>query len=258
MKSQMHQKLSDCYERKKDPWNALYHLKIYKQLQDSLISDETNKTIADLQIKYDTAEKEKEIERQKITLKTKSVQLLVSLIFTILIILVFVLLYIKYRHKQEIKLNEKLASEKHQRLIEVIAAEENERIRLARELHDGLGQLLSTARINMAGLDESVPENDKFLLQNALGLIDQSVTEVRQVSHNLMPVSLTRYGLIPAIEEIARQVNQAGTLKMTCSYHQTDIKFSESDERTIYRIVQELINNIIKHARLHKSICFSV
>jgi two-component system, NarL family, sensor kinase len=248
LEGQMHQKLSDCFERKNDMQKALFHLKIFKQIQDSLLNASTNKTIADLQIKYETAEKEKEIERQEIKLKVRTIQLLFLLASTILIILGFLLLYTRYKHKQKIKLHQKLAAERHQRLLAVIAAEEKERTRLARELHDGLGQLLSTTRINLAGLEETIPVDDKFLLNNALNIIDQSVTEVRQISHNLMPVSLEKYGLKAAIEEIARQINQSAKVKVNLDFINIENRFAQNIEHSIYRIVQEIVNNIIKHA----------
>ncbi|MGE0076471.1 MAG: histidine kinase [Bacteroidales bacterium] len=243
LRCQMHQKLSECFEHENQPQLALKHYKSHKQLQDSLINIETNKTIANLQIKFETVEKEKKIEQQHVKLKNRSIQLLVLLTFTILIILSFLLFYNRFKHKQKLK----LSFEKHQHLIALIEAEEKERTRFARELHDGLGQILSTTRINLAGLEENIIAEDKFLLDNALQLVDQSVIEVRQISHNLMPVSLEKFGLQAAIEEIARQINQTGKVKISTTIN-LKYRFANNIEHSVYRIIQEIINNILKHA----------
>lgn len=247
LKSDMNLKLSECFEHEHQPQLALKHYKKHKQLQDSLINIETNKTIANLQIKFETVEKEKKIEQQHVKLKNRSIQLLMLLTLTVLIILSFLLFYTRFKHKQELKLQEKLSFEKHKHLIALIETEEKERTRFARELHDGLGQILSTARINLASLEENIIPEDKFLLDNALQLVDQSVVEVRQISHNLMPVSLEKFGLQAAIEEIARQINQTGKVQITTNINLSG-RFANNIEHSVYRIIQEIINNILKHA----------
>ncbi len=246
---QMYKDISKIYEQNNKPGAALKYYKLFKQYHDSLVNAETNKTMADLQVKFETAEKEKEIQKQSLELQSKSIQLLLLLGLIVLVVITFILIYSRYRQKQKLIMQEKLNEEKRLRFIEVIETEEKERTRVARELHDGLGQLLSTAKINMAGLDEVVPQDEKYLLDNSLQLIDQSVSEVRAISHDLMPVSLMRYGLKASIEEMAKRINDSGKIKFICDLDNIRTRMPENTERTIYRLVQEIINNIIKHAR---------
>jgi len=246
--NQMYERISLAYEKLEKPKKALEYFKLFKLYQDSLLNEQTNKTIANLQVKYETAEKEKKIEHQHLKIRSKSMQIFILLVLFALAIAVFILVYLRYKHKQKLVLQQKLNEEKNLRFIEVIETEEKERTRVARELHDGLGQLLSSAKINLSALDETIPGNDKYLLENSLQLIDQSVSEVRTISHNLMPVSLIRYGIVSTLEEIAQKINATGKINVKTGFSGFDKRLTENTERNIYRLVQEIVNNIVKHA----------
>jgi len=119
-------------------------------------------------------------------------------------------------------------------------------------LHDGLGQLLSTARINVASLDDLVEEGDKEdqkIYQNSLDLIDNACEEVRQISHNLMPGALSRLGLNSALEDMRDKLNAAKGTQILLTIQQKDQRLSEAIEFNLYRIVQEVLNNMLKHAQ---------
>lgn len=238
--------------------SAQYYREAY-YLNDTIFNSEMNRNIADMQIKYETEKKEQEnlnlakenqikelkIEAEK---QKREYTIILSAILFLIIITAFLFAFYRYKIIKRTETEKRVAYEKNLRLIEVIETEEKERERIARELHDGLGQLLSTTRINIAALDESVPNNDRNFLTNALQLIDQSVTEVRNISHNLMPVSLTRYGFIAAINEIARKINDTKKILVNCNFDNFNAVLPQNTERTAYRLVQEIINNTIKHA----------
>jgi len=130
----------------------------------------------------------------------------------------------------------------------VIEAEEKERSRIAQELHDGLGQLLSTARLNVAGLEDAVNKEDQPSLERSLKIIDEACVEVRNISHNMMPSALIRLGLIPAINELVNNVNSAKGIKINFTTN-VNVSLGKSMDITIYRVVQEILNNMIKHAK---------
>ncbi len=238
--------------------SAQYYREAY-YLNDTIFNSEMNRNIADMQIKYETEKKEQEnlnlakenqikelkIEAEK---QKREYTIILSAILFLIIITAFLFAFYRYKIIKRTETEKRVAYEKNLRLIEVIETEEKERERIARELHDGLGQLLSTTRINIAALDESIPNNDRNFLTNALQLIDQSVTEVRNISHNLMPVSLTRYGFIAAINEIARKINDTKKILVNCNFDNFNAVLPQNTERTAYRLVQEIINNTIKHA----------
>lgn len=247
--NEMYERISNIYEKQNNYDKALQYFKLHKQYHDSLINAETNKTIANLHVKYETVEKEKEIERKNLELKSKSLQVIILLIFFVLAIAIFVLIYSRYKHRKKLELQHKLNKEKNLRFIEVIETEEKERTRVARELHDGLGQLLSSAKMNLSALEEAIGDEDKYLLKNSEKLIDQSVSEVRTISHNLMPVSLMRYGLKATINELAQRLNDTQKITIETFFDNFDVRLSDTEERTIYRLIQEIVNNIIKHAK---------
>lgn len=246
--NEMYKKLSSIYEEQNMLDEALSYFKLHKQYQDSILNIETNKTVADLQVKYETAEKEKEIDRKNLELKSKSLQILILIILFVLATVVFILIYSRHKQKKKLELQQKINQEKNLRFIEVIESEEKERTRVARELHDGLGQLLSSAKMNLSALEETINDEDKYLLENSEKLIDQSVSEVRTISHNLMPVSLMRYGLKATINEMVHRLNDTQKILVETHFKNLDKRLAESDERTIYRLIQEIVNNIIKHA----------
>lgn len=247
--------LGSTYKDVNDLPNAIKYYREAFYLKDTLFNSEMTASIAQMRTKFETEKKEQEnirlqkeneIQALKITVeKNRKRNIIIGFSF---VVLAFVFLFMRYKLIKKAEIERKISEEKHLRLIEVIAAEEKERTRVARELHDGLGQILSTARINLAGLEETVQPDDKFLLDNSLKLIDQSVAEVRSISHNLMPVSLMRYGLKAAIEEIARRINDSGKIRVEHRLQNLENRLPESVEHAVYRLIQEIVNNILKHS----------
>jgi two-component system, NarL family, sensor kinase len=114
-----------------------------------------------------------------------------------------------------------------------------------------LGQLLSTAKMNIASLDDAVNQSDdedKIIYQTSLNLIDEAVAEVRLISHNLMPGTLIRLGLIPALQDLVKKINTSGKIKVSFVPDPDFEKLSETSEIAIFRIVQEVLNNSLKHS----------
>ena len=137
----------------------------------------------------------------------------------------------------EIQKQEKL------RLKAIIDSQETERQRIAAELHDGLGQVLSAARVNLAASDQS-----DIHFATALDLIDKSCSDLREISHNMMPSLLKKAGLTAALYEIADRINQAGKVIVSIDHDEKFERLKPEIEIQIFRIAQELINNILKYA----------
>jgi signal transduction histidine kinase len=130
-----------------------------------------------------------------------------------------------------------------------LQGEETERSRLARDLHDGLGGLLSGLKLtlmNMKG-NSIITREGLDLYDHALGLLDTSIKELRHVAHNLMPETLFRYGLKQSLSDFCEGVGTTG-LKVNFAFYGVEKRFDEKMEIAIYRIVQELVNNAMKHA----------
>lgn len=126
----------------------------------------------------------------------------------------------------------------------VIAAQEHERERLAKELHDGLGPLLSTAKLSLSALDR-YPDNPQ-ILTNAKNTIDLSIATLREVSNNLSPHVLTNFGLEKALTNLLR--NLPPELKVDFRHNLGERRFTQERELALYRIASELLNNTLKHS----------
>lgn len=250
-----YQALAEVAEVKGDMKSALSNFKQYEIMKDSLLSDEAKQTIAELRTKYETEQAEREVETQKMQLDQQiyrnKVQMTIFLLSITLVVLFAGLLYIRYKLRQEAILERTIADQQKLRFRAVIETQEQERKRIAQDLHDGLGQLLSTARLNVAGLEDALltddDENEK-LWNNAIGLIDESVGEVRNISHNMMPSALIRLGLVSALREQVKKVNQAGTVQVELEVNGIAGRLPEATEISLYRIAQETLNNTLKHA----------
>ncbi|WP_025665343.1 ATP-binding protein [Aquimarina megaterium] len=259
-------KLATNNERVKNFKKAASYYKIQTNLKDTIFKNDMKMAIAEKHTTYETqrilneklSEERKNAELQKENV-IKDLKLLeeraanknlvlwggLSLGLVILLGLIY---YLNTRVKEaKSKRDEETV---HYRA--VFEAEEKERSRIAKDLHDGLGQLLSTAKLNIAGLEDEVNEEDKILVQNSMNLIDEAVNEVRTISHNMMPAALMEYGLVSAIESFANTINESKALHVNFSHKGMDNRLEESKEIALYRVVQEVLNNMIKYAKADK------
>jgi signal transduction histidine kinase len=133
----------------------------------------------------------------------------------------------------------------------VLQGEETERKRLARDLHDGLGGLLSGAKIafnNMKG-NVMLDSENVGVFNHALGLLDTSITELRRVAHNMMPEALIKLGLQNALSDFCFELNKANPINIAFQFYGHFERIDANLEINAYRIIQELVNNAIKHSK---------
>lgn len=214
-------------------------------LMRTIFAKDLEKEISEIEVKYKTAQLQQEKELAE--LKTKKQKQIYLLSIVGILFLSAGGIYVWNQRKKAKHLSQ-LAEADKIRFKEVIEAEEKERSRIAQELHDGLGQLLSTARLNVAGLEDSVSTEDKAGIERSLKIIDDACVEVRSISHNMMPSALIRLGLIPAINEVVNNVNSAKGIKIDFTTN-VESSLGKSLDITIYRVVQEILNNMIRHAK---------
>jgi signal transduction histidine kinase/predicted ATPase len=153
------------------------------------------------------------------------------------------------------RLSSLIEAQQHAHMKALMQAQYTERKRMARDLHDGLGSLLSSVRLRFNGLQhevfEKVPEKANRY-RDSLRLLDEAIDELRQISHNMVPASLSRFGLGPALNTFATQVRASGELEVDLQILGLEERLPEEMEVHIYRICQELVQNVIKHARASK------
>ncbi|MES2763603.1 MAG: sensor histidine kinase [Bacteroidota bacterium] len=255
----IYQSLTGLYIQKKDPKKADFYFDKYRAQKDSIFSTQTASQFSEAQTKFDVEKKDLELAKNKAEIEAKEKQSFIKNIIiasvialSVLLFIVGLLFYRKKRIEQQAKLDAEIADQKEIRTKAILEAEEKERRRIAQDLHDGVGQLLSAAKLNLSNLDSKlVAQNDeqKLAMQNALSLVDDSVKEVRAVSHNMMPNTLIKLGLASAVREFITKLGNAPTLKVDLEIVGLDTRLDNQIETVLYRVIQEIVNNIIKHAK---------
>lgn len=166
-------------------------------------------------------------------------------------IVTFVAYYQHKQAKQQLALKEMQERHRRELMGATFLGQEEERKRLAADLHDGIGTMLSVTKMSLNQVERHLNGDNlrsSLQVQKTRSMIDETMTNVRRISRDLVPTTLDRFGLLPALEELADRASEGGM----------DVNIdSPSDLRelpagislTLYRISQELINNVIRHAR---------
>jgi len=131
----------------------------------------------------------------------------------------------------------------------IIQAEETERKRFAKDLHDGLGPILSTVKMSLSSLTRIEKDDQtKKILRNTDMVIDEAIKSIREISNNLSPHILNNFGLNKAMRNFINKINYSDTIKIKFTSTFEDERFDSNTEVVLYRVLCELINNTIKHA----------
>jgi two-component system, NarL family, sensor kinase len=158
-----------------------------------------------------------------------------------------------FHQRRVIKFNkqlQKLEEEKQQMLLKAsINFQEEERQRIAADLHDDAGPLLATARLylneNLIHQETAVQLQSIF---SAKQIIDDSIQLIRNISHSLMPPTLKNFGLESAIKDLFEKINGSGVINASARFHDNRERLKEEQELLVFRVLQELVTNIIKHS----------
>lgn len=242
--------LSAIYQSRGEHARALAEFKKYVEIKDTLFQEEKAKQIAELQTRYETEKKENEIQllTQENELKDSRLQFDQAVVVGLIVLVVaVVLLSYLFRNrmalKQKVELEETKATLKALQLSAVITSQEEERRRFAADLHDGLGQLISAVRLNLSREDV-----EKKSVDQAVEVLNEMNTEIRNIAFNLMPQVLIKSGLKEALDELAGRVNRTGKIKVGVQAYDLE-PIEQTDKKVaLYRVCQEWINNVIKYS----------
>lgn len=236
-----------------------YHQK-YKDVSDSITNLEAKKNITELERKYETTTKDKQLLLQETQLhKRKTLNNILVGAAAVLLLFSF-LAYRNYNQQKKLQQQRISQLEALQQLTAteaILKGEAQERTRLAKDLHDGLGGMLSGIKFSfqtMKGNLVMTPDNQQ-VFERSMDMIDSSIREMRRVAHNMMPEALVRFGLNTALKDFCNEINLSGALQVT--YQSIGLENEVVEQTTavnIYRIVQELINNTLKHAAAQTAI----
>jgi signal transduction histidine kinase len=239
---------------------AYTYLKQADTISDSLKSIESKTAIAGIEAKYQASEKEKEItrlqgEKELQTLSIRHQSTLNYILFGSIgfLLLLGFLLYRNYRQKQQLQQQTIGQLEKDKQLMSVNAmlrGQEEERSRLAKDLHDWLGGMLSGVKYSLSNIRENlvVTPDNIAIYERSLDMIDSSIRELRRVAHNMMPEMLMRFGLDEALRDYCQSVSNTKLVTVKYQSFGFESRLDSQAEIIVYRIVQELLNNILKHA----------
>lgn len=256
----IYERLAQVYDNAHDYKNARDYYVKYMIVRDSIYNAEKSKQVFELEEKYRSEKKEKEI--LALTLEEKNRGLYIYILSSIIILLSLAGFFLVLRTRSKRLIAEQAIELKEQKIKEmekerlllatqsVLEGEEAERQRMARDLHDGLGGLLSGVKLSLNNMkgntilsNESVNDFD-----HALGLLDSSINELRRVAHNMMPEVLVHLGLKDALSDFCENLNESNSMNIRFQFIGQFERVEQKLEIGTYRILQELINNAIKHS----------
>jgi two-component system, NarL family, sensor kinase len=239
---------------------AYEYLGSYVDLAHELFTEDEQKQINYLQAKFENQKKENQLLIQQQKIQVRNLILFISLVLMISLASIILLMVGRHRKnrtitKQQIALAEEQVArlKQEQALLSAqasIKGEENERTRIARDLHDGLGGMLSGVKLtlNHAIGRQVLEEQQANQFYNVLEMIDNSVAELRRIAHNMMPEILIRCGLRNALEQFCQAVSPDEKPKISFTFFGNFFRLEKSFELMIYRLVQEMTTNAIRHA----------
>ncbi|WP_394757942.1 ATP-binding protein [Flavobacterium sp.] len=230
----------------------------YDSVNIMINDEEMSKFSLDLEEKYKVEKKDKEIlllEKKQIKQRT----FIYSLAAVVIGLLIFsFLLYKNYRARKKINDQEIIQLHQEKKIDatqNMIQGEEQERTRLARDLHDGLGGILTGVKFQLNSMKGNVilSEENAGTFTKSISQIDNAIAEMRRVAHNMMPEALLKFGLEETLRSYCESVSQNSELTVSYQSFGMEERLEQTTEIVLYRIVQELLNNTIKHAKATKS-----
>ena len=258
---------SEYYEKTGNYKEVVRLLRTFNKWVDSTLTAETRQYATHLEAVYENNKKENEILRLKtvelektLALKQRNNFLYAAAGFALLLSMIILFQLRNHKNKRKLMEQDKLLQEekintleKQQQVISLqsmITGQETERGRIAKDLHDGLGGLFSTVKMYFSSLQHERPElATDPLFSKSYELADTASVELRRIAHNLMPEVLLKLGLINAVQDLCNNINIGRLLKISLQSYGMEKRLTNNTEVMLYRIIQELLNNIIKHSQ---------
>ncbi len=239
--------MSQFYEGIDNSKKALSYYKDYHALNDSIIGKEQLQAVRELETKYETEKKEKEIIilseqklKNEILINQQRNQMKWLVVIGIVVAILALLVFLVYKQRA--------ANKKQLELINAIEDTQTaERKRIAQDLHDSVGGSLALLKNKIRTVVEHQDSPSKELL-STLQTVEKTSNDVRQIAHNLMPSELIKFGLVSAIQSILDQLNSE-ELKAQLYAHNMEQRIDTVKEVHLFRITQEVIQNVLKHAK---------
>lgn len=271
-----HLNASDAYAKIGNFNKAYQHQQNYIQINDSIINEEMTKQINELQARYETEKKEQEIKllhQERLIQKAELLQqtTLKNAFVIGFILLGLFIIYLIWNYKQKMKTKQLIAQkneeinrqkilelQKNQRLLAMdamISGQEKERKRIAQDLHDGLGVMLSSVQNQFSRIGDRLGNyKEAEVFDQTNSMLSEACQEVRKIAHNMMPGTLLKLGLVSALKDLCLNTSESHDFSVDFQCFGLDHRLSEVAEVTLYRMVQEALRNISKHAQARQVI----
>ncbi|MGC3944746.1 MAG: sensor histidine kinase [Chryseolinea sp.] len=209
--------------------------------KDSTFSVDHLRAVNEIREKYEAEQKEKVIAEKELQIESQKYQRAIILGALVTAVLASVVVFTILRSRSRNRLQE----EKQLRLQAVVRTQEETQQRIARDLHDGLVQVLGAAQLSLESVGDTADSTKLHQqIRMASGILEDAVMEARSISHQALPYSVLKGGLVEALEELmSRNFDQYEFRKPS-----EDLHLSEGESINVFRIVQELVNNVRKHA----------
>lgn len=235
---------------------ALEYIIKYDSVRSMILDEAKVTAINHFQTLYETEKKEAAIVRLEqenhISDLQKNFFIVLTFLFLAIATAVVIIYSNKLRHNKVLS-EERIAKLEQERevmnLQSMLYAQEEERRRIARDLHDGIGALLSAAKLHINNVEAELKKLTELdVIRSTEEVIDRANKEVRRVAHNMMPGVLIKLGLFEGIEDFFDRMRDSTKIKISFTYDEFEERFDNKTDVMIYRIVQELVNNTLKHA----------
>jgi len=251
LQSNNYYELSQIAKKQGDYQQAFDYYTLRTALRDSILGLEKTKQIEELNAKYETAQREQKIQEQKNKIRLQNILFLGMAGLISLSLLLIFSLYKRYKMRKENQLQSEIMKQQQLAVKAVMEAEENERQRIAKDLHDGVGQMMSAAKMNLSAIESDIhftSGEQQQSFNKTIQLVDESCREVRNVSHIMMPNALLKNNLPDAIRDFLNKISNKG-LEIHFYSEGLEERFDANSETVLYRVIQECVNNAIKHAK---------
>ncbi len=241
--------ISQAYQQKGDEHSALKYMRMADEhFRDEVVTND-RRVMGELLVQYEAEKKDKLLAEQQLEIQKKNAVIRNWLIAGMLLLLGSIFYLYQNRKSQKQKLLLLKQENENAVLKAIMNSEEQERRNISNTLHDSVGAKLGAAKMSLQSIPFLAEDKKNGQLEKTAQLISSIHGDVRSIAHNLLPVTLEKEGLVPAINEFVEEMNQLNLLEIKIdNRHSAAVNLSKRNELVLYRIIQELVNNIVKHA----------
>ena len=260
---QIYSSFHEFYLERSDYEKALKYYKKYKAHKEKVVNKETEEKITELELKYNKEKVENQLANQRLVVKEERIKkgrLMNALIVVFILILVVIIFFVQ--RQRILLLKQKQIKENHYKEINsllqqhelksveaMLEGQDAERKRIAEDLHDRLGSTLSAAKMYFESSLDAIDEKRKLKEEKTCDLLDRAIEDTRSIAHNLVSGTLSKFGLYAALRDLKNTIEGMNQIKVVLDFKALESPFNSDFEIQIYRIVQEVFSNALKHAK---------